>query len=899
MARLSMDSNADDDDDADNDDDDDSNSADGDQGPESQAAQQVATRSHARTHQHRLDLDSSAAAACPPGAAPAGHDETRAANTLAVGKSEHRSEAALRQRLAAMSDSISQLTTAAVQCLPPESPFRKHSEDLARSFQHFKLSVSMPNTPHPEAAAFFGDGDPLPDAHDNADNLDTADKDDTTFVYDTLPPRLQAQWSVWREHLESLPTTAALLQQTLEEARQKATEAAVSARRTGLNAAREALLARLRLRQEGDEKPVSGRCVRGELFSQFVHRVTRYSSEYGTMTYCARNLEGGPHIFPHYGDYSQAMVLRTYGPWWLSAPDAQPAINPNNRCKFRSILNPDDYPQPQDFVEIELADAVFVTQLGVYETYNPGALVRVLAYPDPDHEPREHHWKVIWEGLPDTSLPEASRLFSPPIRSPSWPTRLLRLEFDSRQLGYYAELDAVTVQGYGVAVEPAASASASSSVSDGSMQKSSVSATVQDDVSFLSTDGLRVPSPPLHRPASMNDLSASAPASKPSFHARRASVDIALLQDLEAVLAHVELKQFDIESHREQVLDVPVWSHLPDEVVVHVCKFLPFGDALSLAVTCKRFKTVVEELYGSFRDLDLQHAWESLSDPLLLELATTVPEIHQLSLAWCSDANITTTGVATLLGIQGLNLRTLRLGSCHLVSSEFLQTVATYCPHLEDLDVSMGSFGRAGFDSIATLSSLTRLNLFGTRPLIASLVAVARGCRKLRHLNLGHATTSELVADDAIVAFANCCPDLESIDLWRVRSLRNGALCQLLRQCSQLRSLDIGWCRSIDPTTPQFVAAISQCQRLEKLVLTAVRDTQPQLMQALALHCPELRQLDVLGSKHLTPQSIEELLESCSKLELLDVSFCREINQQHVDGWRERYPHVEIKKSRT
>ena len=119
-----------------------------------------------------------------------------------------------------------------IQLLPPESPFRRHSEDMARSFQRFKTSLSAPSTPRlPPPSAFprltdDNTGTGNTDENDNndngnTDNPDSFDNDDTTFVYDALPPRLQAQWSIWKEHLESLPTLTALLQRTLEEAKSK------------------------------------------------------------------------------------------------------------------------------------------------------------------------------------------------------------------------------------------------------------------------------------------------------------------------------------------------------------------------------------------------------------------------------------------------------------------------------------------------------------------------------------------------------------------------------------------------------------------------------------------------------------------------------------------------------
>ena len=43
--------------------------------------------------------------------------------------------------------------------------------------------------------------------------------------------------------------------------------------------------------------------------------------------------------------------------------------------------------------------------------------------------------------------PHASGRVSPAIMQPEWPTELLRLEFDSRNLEHYAEIDAVEAVG--------------------------------------------------------------------------------------------------------------------------------------------------------------------------------------------------------------------------------------------------------------------------------------------------------------------------------------------------------------------------------------------------------------------------------------------------------------------
>ena len=54
---------------------------------------------------------------------------------------------------------------------------------------------------------------------------------------------------------------------------------------------------------------------------QYVAGVVDFSSQYGgenprSFSYSVGNLLGEPKIFPKYGDFTQAAVMRNYGPWW-------------------------------------------------------------------------------------------------------------------------------------------------------------------------------------------------------------------------------------------------------------------------------------------------------------------------------------------------------------------------------------------------------------------------------------------------------------------------------------------------------------------------------------------------------------------------------------------------------
>ncbi|XP_050666689.1 F-box/LRR-repeat protein 4 isoform X5 [Leptidea sinapis] len=165
---------------------------------------------------------------------------------------------------------------------------------------------------------------------------------------------------------------------------------------------------------------------------QFVSQVEDFSSQYGSeisISYTAHNLRGPPANFPDYGDYPQAFVMRTYGTWWEEAPSVQKNFMPQNAPAIQS----------QDFVEVSFRTLVFPSEVAIFETYNPGALVRIWAL-----GPLE--WLLLWEGEPEYAG-DKPRIFRPPIREIDYPVRILRLEFDHRLLPYYTELDAISIRG--------------------------------------------------------------------------------------------------------------------------------------------------------------------------------------------------------------------------------------------------------------------------------------------------------------------------------------------------------------------------------------------------------------------------------------------------------------------
>lgn len=94
----------------------------------------------------------------------------------------------------------------------------------------------------------------------------------------------------------------------------------------------------------------------------------------------------------------------------------------------------------QDYVVLEFEEFVFPHQVTIFETYNPGALVKIWAFT------LTEKWICLWEDKP-MIVPKKARLFSPPIKTIQIPTRTIRLDFNHSCLDYFTEIDAVMLIG--------------------------------------------------------------------------------------------------------------------------------------------------------------------------------------------------------------------------------------------------------------------------------------------------------------------------------------------------------------------------------------------------------------------------------------------------------------------
>ncbi|MFN3978834.1 MAG: PPC domain-containing protein [Caldilinea sp.] len=85
--------------------------------------------------------------------------------------------------------------------------------------------------------------------------------------------------------------------------------------------------------------------------------------------------------------------------------------------------------------------AVIPTGIEIYETYNPGAVVKVEVL-----DLNTDEWIVVWEGVADT-VGEEIAVFSPPLSTVEFATNQVRLTIDEPSVPGWNEIDAVRLIG--------------------------------------------------------------------------------------------------------------------------------------------------------------------------------------------------------------------------------------------------------------------------------------------------------------------------------------------------------------------------------------------------------------------------------------------------------------------
>uniref|UniRef100_T1ITN6 F-box domain-containing protein n=1 Tax=Strigamia maritima TaxID=126957 RepID=T1ITN6_STRMM len=559
---------------------------------------------------------------------------------------------------------------------------------------------------------------------------------------------------------------------------------------------------------EADDEELSDSSL---VVKQYVSDVLDFSSHYGSdlsMNYTAFNIIGKPNVYPSYGDYADTFLLRTFGPWWENAPSACKSFKFKNRNSFYG----------QDFIDLKFEQLVYPIRIDIYETYNPGSVVRILAFNAHNCE-----WHLLWQGSPSSNHIFESRIFSPFIKTTPFLTNLIRLEFNHYHADYYTEIDAVMLIG------------------------SSVSLCTGNNIAKLFCENSRKKSTeqPLSNGVDKWDNSNFKEKKSESSYFDRLPHEVINLivgyLDLPSLCKVARLNMLFYNHCYDSLLYIELdlqacWEKISNKTLIGLQSRCCNLQKLNLS-WCGHYERIAPQSFINF-------------------IENCGSQITHLRLANC----------------QFINNECLR---CFCLICTNLIELDIRCCRQKALDQS-------GFQEICRLKHLSQLNLYRTTIDVQSIVSIARNCPALEYLNLGSCMGINNFDDVVIelaqhcrkikcldlwraksltrvgfLAIANRCQHLQELDVGWCTDLSTAGEClaELARNCPKLKKLFLTAIRTFRDAD---VAAVSYyCPNLEQLDILGTREVSPVAVLRALHEFKNLKYLDVSFCTQITNEVVD------------------------------------------
>lgn len=402
------------------------------------------------------------------------------------------------------------------------------------------------------------------------------------------------------------------------------------------------------------------------------------------------------------------------------------------------------------------------------------------------------------------------------------------------------------------------------------------------------------------------------------------------------------LQELCIQKIRENILNLTtnhLQFRLPEELLQRVISNLvstrsisyetlekvlsPFSQVLSLdnSIQLNNFScSLISRTCRQLRSLSLSGC-VNITTEGVVEIVQSVPYLEVLNLEGCPLV-----GNAALLelGKRCPNLRSLNVRGCsQLTDSAFTELNNDVNNQIQELDISnlpnLTERGIKGFlgrcfnfaslklsgnktvtnDCIEILavnnsSILRNLEIVGCENLTdASIRALSSYCSNLRSLNISFCKGISPHAFSVKTPSCILFPELAEIDLTRILNMNDETVKQLTTRCPKLESINLSSCEEV--TEVGIDALAKNCNtRLLECNLSNCPHVDDSSVVHLANHCPNLRRVSLYNCHGVTDSAIEHLASMCKSLISLDLSSCEKVTDRSLIRLSQSCPSLEV-----
>ncbi|XP_071553516.1 F-box/LRR-repeat protein 4-like [Temnothorax nylanderi] len=609
----------------------------------------------------------------------------------------------------------------------------------------------------------------------------------------------------------------------------------------------------------------------------------------------------GPPKFPHYGkQFGPPRFFETPNTLY---PDPLISNSPWHDKDFMTYnYNWNYYNNNKNYIDIEFHEAVYPIKVSIYEIYNPGSVIQILA------QDLNNEWIQLWNESSQI-VPPISRLFSPPLSHPcNLKTKMLRLYLKNSCFKTRTKLDAVMLIGTSDLI---LSRNPYENLIDLLRKINCKYSQNHENIHNLTADLRNAHMDIVHLQGNFPEYCIICKSDiRTSYNNNLRPQDVSQEVIPDYVQSHEEKNSRHIllESHSNDAERMKLSSdeskelsrcsdssisELPDEMMLKIFENLDLMTLCRMNTVNRRFNDLIRD-FSLYTRLNIQQGHFGKMRNLFCYLTSRCKYLQQLDLR---ASTFDVTDFVNFLDNCGRSLTHLRLSYCRTVDNLALLKISEICENLKDLTLyDCYNINDEGFSYLEKLNGLEHLNICSRELKGQRLYKILQKNQRIRDLNF---VPGCLTNPDTATVLYNLCSNLEVIRIQPTQDIDELTSRDInaLADCKNLRKVYYWECLNGSPITDyDWRKLLSSWQHLEVALFANIKLTDSNLN--LLAQCKNLKQLHLCCVKHLhTPDKYSIILEQCPKLQEFYLIYCYySINNCLINEWAERFPHVSVYK---
>ncbi|XP_071573704.1 F-box/LRR-repeat protein 4-like [Temnothorax nylanderi] len=555
------------------------------------------------------------------------------------------------------------------------------------------------------------------------------------------------------------------------------------------------------------------------------------------------------------------------------------------------------------YIDIKFHEAVYPIRVSIYEIYNPGSVIQILA------QDSNNQWFKLWDESSQI-VPPTSRLFSPPLSHPcNFKTKMLRLVFKKSLPESHTKLDAVMLIGSSNLI---LSRNANESLTNLLKRINCMYSSHHEEVYNLTADLKSAHLDIVHLQQNFHEYCVlhKSNIKRKTFYKnnlKHKEVSQEVISGYEQPHGEKNSPYILLKSHSNCVKSMKLssdeskelpcsLSELPDEILIIILKNLDLMTLCRLNYVNRRFNDLIRDprIYTRLNIDQICTVSDKYIRDIFCYFTPRCKYLRQLDLA---ASNFDVKDFVKFIDNCGRHLTHLRLSRCQLIGSHALLKISEICKNLKEMSLSHCRVDDEEFSYLERLNGLEYLNLLDTRIETQRLCKILQKNQRMRELHLNVDFERDLINHDAVlIELANSCPDLEVISTLEGRDFTSRGI-NALADLKNLREVEISHCLyNFQNTDDSLYRLLSSYQNLQEVYLTGDNRVGTLLNDhtlKLLAQCKKLKKLCLYYVRLYTPDKYFVILEQCPKLQEFYLIHCN-ISDRLVNQWKKRYPHVSV-----